>query len=532
MERHDSPERYLRAWIDLDLVVRSPLHVGSGDVALLTDRILESRTELRKSFEQKDGLPQYRPMTMRWMNHGTADGEIECHRATIPGSTIKGALRDLFGQALEKYADELFGAQSDPPDVGATERRIGRVRFGDSHTLQSPTSFVREPPLWDPERGTAVRARVAINPVTGAAARHQLTFYEFVPEGSRISFRFECFDISKDAVHAFCRALAGLDVIRLGGGAALGAGRLGWAETDGPAPLRVDALTQEAFARWLVEGSAEQAPQRETVWPPTGERADERAAVVPSSSVNLVVEAVDPLLVASGLDRAEKDKKTGLKTEERPDQLYALQTPEGRIRIPASSLRGALRARARKILLLWLREIRPETDADRAGDGLLSELFGDTSQASPLQLSDFLSEQPVEKSRLHHQYFNAIDRFTGGVAKGHLYEVRATPPGTRFRGRIAARPGMELLPWARLLLALVLRDLERGDIALGWGKAKGYGTVRLLRVGEHADNALFRGLPDTLKFEAPAINDFTGWLRDQLEPLIRIAEENPAIEKR
>ena len=239
MKTHESRPRYVRAWIELDLVVCSPLHVGSGHPALLKERIPGNRKELRKHLAAEERDSTYRPMTLRKLACEASTGAMVHGRACIPGSTIKGALRAVLSDSLDhEQMKEVFG----PDDADRAERddrRIGRIRFSDSRALLSPDSFAREPPLWDPQRGTAARARVAIDPVTGAAAKHQLTFYEFVPEGSRISFRFECFDISKDAVDAFCRALAELYVIRHGGGAALCAGDLGWAETDDPAPLRV-----------------------------------------------------------------------------------------------------------------------------------------------------------------------------------------------------------------------------------------------------------------------------------------------------
>ncbi|HKK29197.1 MAG TPA: RAMP superfamily CRISPR-associated protein, partial [Alphaproteobacteria bacterium] len=185
--------------------------------------------------------------------------------------------------------------------------------------------------------------------------------------------------------------------------------------------------------------------------------------------------------------------------EEYPDRLTVLQTPDGRIRIPASTLRGALRARARKILILWIHEFwkrRPNQEhientaarsataileAGKQADRLLENLFGSTTWASTVQISDFVSTKAIKTQDLHHQYFNAIDRFTGGVAEGALYEARAIPIGTELKGqlRLALRAETSIPPWTRLLLGLVLRDMAMGDIAIGWGKAKGYGTIKL-----------------------------------------------------
>jgi len=487
----ESNARYLRAWLQLKLEARTPLHVGSGSFAEMLDRVPGERKELRKRLQSNDRKPTYRAMPTRLDHKGR---ELVC----IPGATIKGVLGNtLRGRLDEGYFKQIFASSEDSGRVGKASRQIGRVRFSDSRSIVSP-SFVqaldsgsdsgaeRFPPLWCAERGTGVRARVAIDPVTGAAKRHHLTFFEFVPEGSRIEFRFQCFDIGKAALEAFCQALAELDGIQVGAGAALGAGELGWADRE---PIHAEAVTQQQFAAWCLNPQAADSVPHHSVWPAHSDHRKHDAITADTRSIPLTLVAIDPVLITSGLDRDEKDSEGERKLGKYPDDLYVLQTPGGQVQIPASSLRGAIRARARKILIIWLRHFFPEQlngDSARAtnkagewADHLLESLFGSTAMASAVQVSDFTSTQSFARSQLHHQHFNAIDRFTGGVAKGALYEAWAAPVGTLFKGRIAFRQGKQPATWARLLLGLVLRDFARGDIPVGWGRAKGYGGLQL-----------------------------------------------------
>ena len=372
----------------------------------------------------------------------------------------------------------------------------------------------REPPLWSAERATAVRARVAIDPVTGAAASHQLTFFEFVPEGSELSVRLEASNISRSSLDVLGKLLARMTSqdFRLGSGAALCAGELRLKTKES---LRVRSLDSKNLIRWVMGNGLNSiddcyAPFEFAEYP-----AREAEDEVDGYSIELSIKTLDPLLVTSGLDRAEKDEEKKRKTDEHPDQLTVLQTPEGRIRIPASTFRGALRSRARKILILWVQEFwtrqaennkesatigdlaKNDFEAGKQADRLLSSVFGSTERASAVQISDFLSTKKFRKSeqQLHHQYFNAIDRFSGGVAKGALYEASAAPIDTEFNGRLVFRTGISLPNWARLLLALVLRDLSMGDIPIGWGKAKGYGAVELDVGGKKISELLPFDLP-------------------------------------
>lgn len=496
MSQSDCPT-YRRAVIEMTLVVRSPLHVGTGERALLVERVPEGRTELLKQMTKGDKSPTYRPMAMRRCESDHESTEKPSYRAYVPGPTIKGALRALLSSTLDEAQDrEIFGVSDGGESEDSANRQIGRVRFTDSSSVRAPGFDGREPPLWSAERGTAVSGRVAIDPITGTAAEHQLTFFEFVPEGSELDIKLEASNISEQSLKALGQALASMRAraFRLGAGAALCAGELELSPTKSPS---IKVLRQDKFVEWIKNSKTESGLNGYAELP----LADEEQAT-PSNEEYIKLELItlDPLLIASGLDKAEKHEGSQEKTDEHSDHLSVMQTPGGHIRIPASTMRGALRARARKILILWIHEHwrrlpdqAPEQkiaaepanafmEAGRQADKLLESLFGSINRVSTLQISEFLSIVALQRDQLHHQYFNAIDRFTGGVAKGALYEAWAAPPGIEFTGHLRIRVGRTLPAWATLLLAFLLRDLEMADIAVGWGKAKGYGTLRLQRV--------------------------------------------------
>jgi hypothetical protein len=160
-------------------------------------------------------------------------------------------------------------------------------------------------------------------------------------------------------------------------------------------------------------------------------------------------------------------------------------TAEGlKVLLPASSLRGALRSQAERIL----RTLRPEATGDPWGsvdrEGLIERLFGHAGQRARLECADFLSTKPVgppdsdpEKFVPRHpQEFVAIDRFTGGVAGAKKFDAEAV-----YRPSLVGTLSLPLdavAPAALGLLALVLRDLSEGDITLGAKAAIGYGACR------------------------------------------------------
>jgi hypothetical protein len=138
-----------------------------------------------------------------------------------------------------------------------------------------------------------------------------------------------------------------------------------------------------------------------------------------------------------------------------------------------------IKGHGRKILAT-IAHLHYSAPADKAGDlidPLLEQLFGGTTNRSPLWFSDAVS---LDKAKPHPQFFNAIDRFTGGVKDNALFNVIATDT-QRLESVIEWEP--ERLPsgnWWKGLLVLLLRDAMDGQLAIGWGKSKGDGAIHLV----------------------------------------------------
>ena len=51
------------------------------------------------------------------------------------------------------------------------------------------------------------------------------------------------------------------------------------------------------------------------------------------------------------------------------------------------------------------------------------------------------------------------------------------PP--RLDWRLTLQPAITARPWALGLLSYLLRDAMEGDLSIGWGRARGFGALRL-----------------------------------------------------
>lgn len=454
-------------------------------------------------------------------------GEIDPHvvvvvrdhrnRPYIPASSLKGALNALARECdmPEDLRSLLFGSE----DMAQKTTSAARVEFCDLR----PRSLTNNSglPNWgipDHEHVANV-PHVAIDRITRTAEDRKLFLEQVVPPKS--DFLFECTarDLDQSAIESLLGLLqlAGCvdSPIRLGGGKAADNGRFAWQAGE----VRcLDDLTN----LWTTLSSPEPPPTVD-IW--SSPYSCEMAVQPASHRI-----ADRPWLVLSNLSLTFHTPFLVYQRQPEPD---AGQVPDGRPRtthcndpvLPSSSLHGALRAQAERILrtvgleCVGISQKVPAVgnagDAGRTLD-LAAVLFGAPGWRSLVRLTDFTAAQNA--STLKHEML-AIDRLTGGGKDGYKFTIEAldcpTLTGTlsldlsRLDRVERANPGTTATLLG--LLAHVLRDLDEGDIALGYGAAKGYGRSRG-RSCQALDDALKQARPAGIGGIKDALAAFAGRL--------------------
>lgn len=208
-------------------------------------------------------------------------------------------------------------------------------------------------------------------------------------------------------------------------------------------------------------------------------------------TIELLLIPDGPILIKSGKEGADPTK---------PDMEFVETYHQGgrSVYLPGSSLKGAIRAHAERIVRTVGNEQRKQDDDKHlwASNPLkLSEyeylknfldthdiykwssftdqMFGSIAIASRIRIED---AYPVDRAQLKLEERNgvAIDRVFGSVAVGPFnYQVCT---GGEFRIRIH----LKNFTLAQLgLIGLVLRDLNDGWFGLGFAKSRGLGTVQV-----------------------------------------------------
>ena len=208
-------------------------------------------------------------------------------------------------------------------------------------------------------------------------------------------------------------------------------------------------------------------------------------------AIELVIRPIGPILIKSGKEGADPTK---------PDMEFVETYHQGgrSIYLPGSSLKGAIRAHAERIVRTIGKEKYDSEKPDQlwAGNPLKLEdykylegiqdthniyrhssftdqLFGSTAIASRVRIED---AYPVDRKQLKLEERNgvAIDRVFGSVAVGPFnYQVCTD-------GEFRTKLHLKNFSLAQLgLIGLVLRDLDDGWFGLGFAKSRGMGLVEV-----------------------------------------------------
>ncbi len=203
-------------------------------------------------------------------------------------------------------------------------------------------------------------------------------------------------------------------------------------------------------------------------------------------TIELTISPCGPILIKAGKEGADPTK---------PDMEFVETYHQGgkSIYLPGSSLKGAIRAHAERIVRTVGSDRRPNNGQGIwANDPLndkrdylsgksapeiyklscfTDQMFGSTEIASRVRIED---AYPVNRAQLKIEERNgvAIDRVFGSVAVGPFnYQVCTA-------GDFKTKIHLKNFTLAQLgLMGLVLRDLNDGWFGLGFAKSRGMGTV-------------------------------------------------------
>lgn len=419
-----------RIEISAVLEVLSPLHVGSGQSKSAADG--EGTLALVQT--DVDGNP------------------------CLPGSSIKGVLREMFGRPSPLFGYEPDAgsedADSDAPDNENAGARAGHAIFWTAKVEPGGAKL-------------AVEHRTAIDAAAGVAQRARLFQAQVVPVGTRFRLDIALQDGRNQAATDLAQVLKTLmvpEAVAFGRNTRQGYGR-----------LRLDRKTLAARRICPVDGLSDEG----AAW----RHAIDQAPYLPrpGQTIPLRLTCDGPFAV---LDHAGKDQ------DEDGVQLRALGDPDARLpRIPGASLAGALRAR-----FAWFMANRPGGDGDdkdkaftNLADLTVSErLFGVTGWRGRVGIAPAANVTAAAVDALTSV---KLDRFSGAPIDNALFTTQVYSRVTadldltldNSRGDADAKV---LFAEDDKVFADFIKDLTDpvwGGLDLGHGSNKGFGWFTVER---------------------------------------------------
>ncbi len=498
------------------LTTLTPLHIGNGDVITHPELKNESTKEL-----------------IQITSVNTNDNGIPY----IPGSTLKGNLRSWAKKAGLTNVDSLFGSD----DVTKDSAVGGKVEFYDTLVADDiPLVFAENerPPYWREKRFTGIIASTTIDRRTRTASDERLFHREYIPEGVSFKLMITGQDITDEEILELLCTLDGFNSrnVKLGSSTGDGWGVLQWELTD------LKRIIKNEVANWIDNNLTKVGYEAlESLPSDEQKKINEQVAVMtPSDSANSAV-SFKIMLNFNSHFLVNDTSRTGSMDDGKPDH-FPFRDAKGHVVLPASSFRGALRSQAEKILRTIHGEhaaCYPDSKGQRKACKAVYEindlihlcpickLFGASGWKSPLKISNFKTSSPVSEDELKTQEFVAIDRFTGGGAKGAKFNAKAMYMPI-LNGTLSidlkALERSNVGGWALGLLALTFRDIIEGDVRFGFGAAKGYGSANAKIITTHLP--LWDKCPDIFKadlskdeYQLDAFNELSS---DSLKTILEI----------
>ena len=421
-----------RVDLSLDLQVVTPVHVGTGSMAPDPD---DRQNEDTEKDEVKGEIAQIH------VDHR--------NRPYIPGSSLKGVLREMFGPGL------IFG--SGPDATAESPGRRGEATFWPAFAAEGGQTLVEQRTAMDEGSGVAKDSRLykTLYVQPGTCFRLEISLRDTEPEAAA--------DLA-----SMLKTLQGGEHLHIGRGTRQGYGAL---------LAKVDSLQAESICP--INGTADLS----SAWRDKIEAAE--PVSLPRKRIRLRLKSVSPFSILDHTAQPNAD-------DERAPQLKALGSGEDDYTsLTGSSLMGAIRASFSRHLADEGADSRDDKDkqfTDATNLSPTERLFGVSGWRGLLGLSSIETETAGELTELTSV---KLDRFSGAPVDNALFTTELWTGNTYLVDLIYATRKREDDAGADLEViegfVRHLTDKVWGGLTLGHGGNKGFGWFEVEEVPNGQD---------------------------------------------
>ena len=411
--------KYGKIILKANLELISPLMIGSG----------ESEISDRDILLNKEGKP------------------------FIPASSFMGKLyNELSSDKKKKYFGQKKAGENDKNEE---ENKAESSKFEHQSYIICDDLLLTQ----GTGKNTAIRDGIRINPETGLVEKETKFDYQVLEPGNHFALEMsinvepddnynDCKELMKNIVNVLSNRQ-----FALGGKTSSGFGNL---QAQNIKVMEYDFADKKQAAAYLLKKETENL---------FSEYIEENPMLNDEFRINASFQIVNSFLIRSYSKTPYGSDATQIKCGDK-------------FVLPGTSLRGALRARAQKILnLLW------ENKKDEV-DMFIAALFGTTSLEKKNEYSVpsslYVSETVIDNVECELQNRIQIDRFTGGTIESALFDSMPVFPVPNDEAQLVnlTLTIHKPLPSQKGLLLLLLKDLYTSELPIGGEKNVGRGLLK------------------------------------------------------
>ena len=411
--------KYGKIILKANLELISPLMIGSG----------ESEISDRDILLNKEGKP------------------------FIPASSFMGKLyNELSSDKKKKYFGQKKAGENDKNEE---ENKAESSKFEHQSYIICDDLHLSD----DSAKNTAIRDGIRINPETGLVEKETKFDYQVLEPGNHFALEMsinvepddnynDCKELMKNIVNVLSNRQ-----FALGGKTSSGFGNL---QAQNIKVMEYDFADKKQAAAYLLKKETENL---------FSEYIEENPMLNDEFRINASFQIVNSFLIRSYSKTPYGSDATQLKCGDK-------------FVLPGTSLRGALRAKAQKILNLLWENKKNEVDM------FIAALFGTTSLEKKNEYSVpsslYVSETVIDNVECQLQNRIQIDRFTGGTIESALFDSMPVFPVPNDEAQLVnlTLTIHKPLPSQKGLLLLLLKDLYTSELPIGGEKNVGRGLLK------------------------------------------------------
>ena len=411
--------KYGKIILKANLELISPLMIGSG----------ESEISDRDILLNKEGKP------------------------FIPASSFMGKLyNELSSDKKKKYFGQKKAGENDKNEE---ENKAESSKFEHQSYIICDDLHLSD----DSAKNTAIRDGIRINPETGLVEKETKFDYQVLEPGNHFALEMsinvepddnynDCKELMKNIVNVLSNRQ-----FALGGKTSSGFGNL---QAQNIKVMEYDFADKKQAAAYLLKKETENLFSK---------YIEDNSMLNDEFRINASFQIVNSFLIRSYSKTPYGSDATQLKCGDK-------------FVLPGTSLRGALRAKAQKILNLLWENKKNEVDM------FIAALFGTTSLEKKNEYSVpsslYVSETVIDNVKCEMQNRIQIDRFTGGTIESALFDSMPVFPVPNDEAQLVnlTLTIHKPLPSQKGLLLLLLKDLYTSELPIGGEKNVGRGLLK------------------------------------------------------